>query len=114
MATCISPYAAVNLNNVQLMLLAIEGAGLCVIAMVWMWMLLQRVAAQRYSMFCVFMVRVHASSVQLMLRNCSNPTAVGQPTRLGGRMLEPVNERELSGHPWAPGTAPGAEEAPAD
>jgi hypothetical protein len=40
------------------MLLAIEGVGLCVIAMVWMWMLLQRVAAQRYSMLCVFMVRV--------------------------------------------------------
>jgi hypothetical protein len=49
--------AAVNLNKVQLMLLAIEGAGLCLIAMLWMWSLLQRVAAQRYSMLCVFMVR---------------------------------------------------------
>jgi hypothetical protein len=48
---------AVQVNNLQLMLLAIEGVGLCVIAMFWMWMLLQRVAAQRYSMLCVFMVR---------------------------------------------------------
>jgi hypothetical protein len=49
---------AVKVNNMQLMLLAIEGVGLCVIAMFWMWTLLQRVAAQRYSMLCVFMVGI--------------------------------------------------------
>jgi hypothetical protein len=51
-------FIAVKVNNVQLMLLAVEGVGLCVVCTFWMWMLLQRVAAQRYSMFCVFMVRV--------------------------------------------------------
>jgi hypothetical protein len=48
------------------MLLAIEGVGLCVIAMVWMWMLLQRVAAQRYSMLCVFMVRQQLDTLVTM------------------------------------------------
>jgi hypothetical protein len=47
---------AVTVNNTQMMLLAIEGVGLCVICTFWMWLLLQRVAAQRYSMFCVFFV----------------------------------------------------------
>jgi hypothetical protein len=59
---------AANLNNVQLMLLAIEGVGLCVLAMLWMWMLLKRVAAQRYSMLCVFMVSLF--SRLLVTKHC--------------------------------------------
>jgi hypothetical protein len=41
------------------MLLGAEGVAVCCICIVWMVILLQRVAVQRYSMFSVFMVSVH-------------------------------------------------------
>jgi hypothetical protein len=48
--------SAAQINKVQLMLLALEGVLLCVVSTVWMWVLLRKVAAQRYSLFSVFMV----------------------------------------------------------
>jgi hypothetical protein len=52
LAVCI----AAKLNNVQLMLLAVEGVAVCCACVIWLIVLLQRVAVQRYSMFSVFMV----------------------------------------------------------
>jgi hypothetical protein len=51
-----SSVPAAKLNTVQLMLLGAEGVAVCCICVVWMVILLQRVAVQRYSMFSVFMV----------------------------------------------------------
>jgi hypothetical protein len=46
-----------KIQQLQLMLLAVEGVVVCAAVVAWMWVLLQRVAGQRYSLFSVFLVR---------------------------------------------------------
>jgi hypothetical protein len=60
--------AAAQVNNLQLILLAVEGVALCCICTIWMWVLSQRVTSQRYSKYCVFMVIPSALVRRLALR----------------------------------------------
>ncbi len=43
-------------NNYQLILLAVEGAALCLFCVVWVWLLLRNVAARRFRLYSVLMV----------------------------------------------------------
>jgi hypothetical protein len=45
-----------QVQQLQLMLLAVEGVVVCAAVVAWMWVMLQRVAGQRYSLFSVFLV----------------------------------------------------------
>ena len=44
-----------RVNNLSVALLVAEGCCMCLMAIAYMWLLLQRVAAQRYSLFAVFL-----------------------------------------------------------
>jgi uncharacterized membrane protein len=57
------------------MLLGGEGVAVCCICIVWMIILLQRVAVQRYSMFSIFMVRVRQATHALRVCVLSNKLA---------------------------------------
>lgn len=46
--------SATEVNQVQLILLALEGCALCLVCTAWVWHLLQDVASLRYSMMAVF------------------------------------------------------------
>jgi hypothetical protein len=56
------------------MLLGAEGVAVCCFCIVWMIVLLQRVAVMRYSMFSVFMVRAVAGSVDAELHSQDGST----------------------------------------
>jgi hypothetical protein len=45
-----------QVNTLSIALLVAEGCCMCALAIAYMWLLLQRVASQRYSLFAVFLV----------------------------------------------------------
>jgi hypothetical protein len=47
-------------NSYQLILLAAEGVALCLVCVIWVWVLLKKVAGRRFTIFSLLMVRYQA------------------------------------------------------